>query len=270
MQVNENTDTFVVEKLSPALREGMTGSGMQWTDLCAATFQKMHALGVTRSDFESCLASLPMFDEHVEALRLVSESGAQQAIISDSNTFFIETILSARQLSAFVNAGVHTNPSSWTADGALSVGWLQPRAAPHGCRWSPPNMCKGDILEALVTQDLVPAGRPGTDNPSPPSCTLAGTASQASETAADGSAEEKGSVAATGKRVCSSIVYVGDGRGDLSACLRMAKGDHILARRGFSLYTALTEDAEVISLLKAAVHPWGSGQELLSQLKALI
>jgi pyridoxal phosphate phosphatase PHOSPHO2 len=229
--VNENTDTYVVDKLSPDLRAGMSGRGLQWTDLCAATFKKMHDRGVTRADFESCLASLPMFDEHIEALRLASESGARQAIISDSNTFFIDTILSVRGLTEHINGGVVTNPSSWTADGALHVDWLQPRDAPHACPWSPPNMCKGNILQDVM-------------------------AASASET--------------EGKAGGGVVLYVGDGRGDISACLRMRAGDHILARRDFALLKALTEDPEVVGLLKATVHPWGSGEELLGVFKTLI
>lgn len=61
------------------------------------------------------------------------------------------------------------------------------------------------------------------------------------------------------------VLYVGDGMGDLCACLRLRKGDVVAARdgSGFRLLGALTSGSHAPSV-RAAVKPWKDGAELLA------
>jgi len=257
--VNDNTDTYVVQQLTPAVYQQMRGRDDQWTDLCRWTFREMAKAGVTRGSFEACLATLPCFEENVEAVKLIAATAnVDQVIISDSNTVLIDVVLEARGIAdCFPEGTIFTNPARWIevdlqqdSDSAgtkgdrhevLDVDWFQNRNSPHSCPWSPDNMCKGDILDT-VRANLTGAG--------------------ATANTANGDSQ-----------ICT--IYVGDGRGDLSAVLRMGPGDHVLARAGYSLLKALRELASQQASassppVQATVHSWANGIELLTIMQNLL
>ena len=63
-------------------------------------------------------------------------------MVSDANTFFIETVLAHHgALGSF--SEIVTNPASVDADGRLRISpFHDPASAPHGCILCPDNMCK--------------------------------------------------------------------------------------------------------------------------------
>jgi pyridoxal phosphate phosphatase PHOSPHO2 len=63
-------------------------------------------------------------------------------VVSDANTFFIETVLAHHgALGCF--SEISTNPASVDADGRLRISpYHDSAAAPHGCSLCPDNMCK--------------------------------------------------------------------------------------------------------------------------------
>jgi len=261
--VDDNTDTYVVERLTPDVHQQMRARYSdipQWTDLCRWTFREMARVGVTREKFEACLATLPCFKENVEAVKLIASTvNADQVIISDSNTVLIDVVLRAQGIAeCFPEGKVFTNPASWIemdvqqqdsdntatkgdCHEVLDVDWFQDRSSPHSCPWSPPNMCKGDILDSVRAN-------------------LTG----ASATAVAGNADNE-----------ITTIYVGDGQGDLSAVLRMSPGDHVLARAGYSLLKNIRQlesqqPSPSTPRVHATVHSWASGVELLSTLQKLL
>ncbi len=73
-----------------------------------------------------------------------------QIIVSDANTFLIESILKHYELEKYFNA-VHTNPSHFDENDQLRVRWHHDHQIKghHNCSFCPKNMCKGSILEKL-------------------------------------------------------------------------------------------------------------------------
>jgi pyridoxal phosphate phosphatase PHOSPHO2 len=63
-------------------------------------------------------------------------------VVSDANTFFIETVLAHHGvLGCF--SDISTNPARVDADGRLRISPFHDSAsAPHGCSLCPENMCK--------------------------------------------------------------------------------------------------------------------------------
>ncbi|CAM9556361.1 unnamed protein product, partial [Ectocarpus sp. 13 AM-2016] len=90
------------------------------------------------------MSRLPVFQRMLDAVCLAGRAGAQQAVVSDANTVFIEEFLKHHGVRGLFGKGISTNGGVFTEDGRLDV---QPyhtnQAAPHGCRLCPPNMCKG-------------------------------------------------------------------------------------------------------------------------------
>ncbi|PWZ30549.1 Thiamine phosphate phosphatase-like protein [Zea mays] len=67
-------------------------------------------------------------------------------VVSDANTFFIETVLAHHGVLGCFSEIV-TNPASVDVDGRLRISpFHDPASAPHGCSLCPDNMCKGKIL----------------------------------------------------------------------------------------------------------------------------
>nr|ACN27369.1 unknown [Zea mays] len=63
-------------------------------------------------------------------------------VVSDANTFFIETVLAHHGVLGCFSEIV-TNPASVDADGRLRISpFHDPASAPHGCSLCPDNMCK--------------------------------------------------------------------------------------------------------------------------------
>ena len=70
-------------------------------------------------------------------------------MVSDANTFFIETVLAHHGVLGCFSEIV-TNPASVDADGRLRISpFHDPASAPHGCSLCPDNMCK--VLRLLQT-----------------------------------------------------------------------------------------------------------------------
>lgn len=151
--VNENTDTFVVRRLSPGLHDEMRAMRTRipcWTDLMDECFRRLHEGGATRAEVEAALDAVPAMPGMLDAVRLAhAHPRADLAVVSDANSVFIERVSAAVGVGEEVAAAeVHTNPARWDGDGRLRVRRYHDgtRCARSRC---PDNMCKGLILEAL-------------------------------------------------------------------------------------------------------------------------
>lgn len=105
--VNCNSDTWV-DQLAPdgKIPKDIRAifDGVNWTNYMAAVFKYLFANGVTREDYERCLHAMP-FVQHVKELleELASKPSAhgrkyELIVISDANTFFIQTFLEHHSL----------------------------------------------------------------------------------------------------------------------------------------------------------------------------
>jgi pyridoxal phosphate phosphatase PHOSPHO2 len=150
--INENSDTYVVEQLDQSGRvwaegqERLHKGRMGWTELMDWALGELHGEGCTEAQIGGALATIPILGGALDAVALAQEAGAEQRILSDANTVYIDRILSTRGLQSTFSEVV-TNPASYDAAGRLRVRPHQPRGAAHGCPLCPPNLCKGAVLQ---------------------------------------------------------------------------------------------------------------------------
>ena len=120
--VNENSDTFVLRELAPALTDEMKqlqaerpaifGKG-KWTALMDHLLTKLgeeHMVG--RRQIEHCLEGIPVFVEVIQVVRELAGRGCEQRILSDANSVFIDEVLRAACLQRHFSA-VATNIGEW-------------------------------------------------------------------------------------------------------------------------------------------------------------
>ncbi|KAG0346579.1 hypothetical protein BG004_001380 [Podila humilis] len=117
---------------------------VQWTDLQEELLGKMYGKGVTTQDIVQSLQKIPLTPEIIAALRIMKASGAELCIISDANTFYIDTILKASRYQfnhdAFARLDL-TKYDGHFCNFASSMDWIRPCA---------PNLCKGQELLKLI------------------------------------------------------------------------------------------------------------------------
>jgi len=154
--VNENSDTYVIERLDPSGRiwadaEKKLRRGTEWTPLMDWALGQLHDAGHTLQALSDALVTIPVLDGALAAVTAARAAGAEQRILSDANDMYIASILESRGI-ANIFSVVETNPTSSGADGRLRVRPHQPDAAPHGCPHCPPNLCKGAVLERWLSE----------------------------------------------------------------------------------------------------------------------
>ena len=148
--VDVNSDTYVPGRLEPALLAHIRAEsrrGAAWTPLMDDVLGRLHAAGHGEAALAGALRAMPVQPALPAAVRAAAAAGAQVHVVSDANTFYIETALAHLALRPLV-ASVVTNPAAFDAAGRLRVA---PYArAPHGCARCPPNLCKGAVLDGLL------------------------------------------------------------------------------------------------------------------------
>jgi len=147
-----NTDVEV-QKLAPGgnipASSEMRGlySDKGWTEFMGAVFALLHKNGRSRDEILALMAGLVLTPNMQDLLTLaVSRLGATIAIISDSNSVFIEHILQIQGLDHCIHK-VFTNPAKWSESGLLQI---EPYHHQETCQLSTKNLCKGQILEDYV------------------------------------------------------------------------------------------------------------------------
>ena len=112
--VNENSDTFVLRELAPALTDEMKqlqaerpaifGKG-KWTALMDHLLTKLgEEHMVSRRQIEHCLEGIPVFVEVIQVVRELAGRGCEQRILSDANSVFIDEVLRAACLQRHFSA----------------------------------------------------------------------------------------------------------------------------------------------------------------------
>ena len=154
--IDENSDTFVLEQLDDRgciwkAAEKRLSSGMGWLELMDWCLGEVHAAGHTAPTIRETLARVPIKEGAVAAVEAASARGAEQHILSDANSVYIESILE-RRLPAGDFREVVTNPAACDDDGRLRVRPHQPAGTAHGCPLCPPNLCKGAVLQRWLVE----------------------------------------------------------------------------------------------------------------------
>ncbi|XP_072343181.1 phosphoethanolamine/phosphocholine phosphatase-like [Scyliorhinus torazame] len=144
--IQHNSD-YVVLKCSPdqILPEDLLKppEDGQWHEYMNKVLQYLYEKGVKEENMRKVLAETPLTKEMLTLFQFLRESSDlfECIIISDANTFFINTILEANDLST-VFQKIYTNPASIDSNNALVINPYHS----HVCQQCPINMCKRQIL----------------------------------------------------------------------------------------------------------------------------
>ncbi|KAF8977823.1 hypothetical protein BGZ46_007100 [Entomortierella lignicola] len=152
--IEADSDVWVIQNLGAgdiAKQQEDLHEKVQWTDLQDMLLGKLHECGVTRQDIEKSLQGIPFTPEMITALQLMKSQGAELCIISDANTFYIDTILKTHGLDHLFSK-IITNPAHFDDQGRLRVVRFHGLdKEPHGCPLPcHPNLCKGRELQKLI------------------------------------------------------------------------------------------------------------------------
>ena len=137
-----NSDTWIPKHLYPEaaafIRAG-SAAGTQWTVLMDQTLALLHAQGIPASAIAAAAAQLPVDEDILGAVRALHAAGVPQFILSDANSLYIASFLSANALTPCF-AAVHTNPAREEASGRVSVGPYH--TPPRAARAAPPTCAR--------------------------------------------------------------------------------------------------------------------------------
>ncbi|KAK6912806.1 Phosphatase PHOSPHO-type [Dillenia turbinata] len=148
-----DSDDWVVEKmgLTDLFNELKSNPTLSWYSMMDRMIIELNSEGKTMEEIAGCLKQVPLHPQLMSAIKSAHAFGCDLRIISDANTFFIETILENHGLLECFNE-INTNP--WFIDQEGRFRLLPCHDfinSSHGCNLCPPNLCKGKLLERIRT-----------------------------------------------------------------------------------------------------------------------
>ncbi|KAF8549234.1 hypothetical protein OG21DRAFT_1500553 [Imleria badia] len=171
---DQDSDRWVMEVLAPDLRRKMRdrprepGTTVQWTDLVAECLRELSQpeRGVHRHDIEHALRQIPFHPAMKRGIQLLKNPASLDTtlfILSNANTFFINTILQHQGIRDLFDTLI-TNPADFSDPDHPHRLVLRrrvgPNDPPHKCTVGcDENMCKGQeitrYLDANAPYDRV-------------------------------------------------------------------------------------------------------------------
>ncbi|MFQ6639113.1 hypothetical protein Gotur_015083 [Gossypium turneri] len=124
---------------------------MPWNSLMDRMMKEQHSQGTTVEDIAAVLKRTPIHLQIIEAIKSAHALGCDLKIVSDANTFFIDTILEHHGLQECFSE-INTNPGFVDEQGRLRIFPHHDfTKSSHGCDHPscPPNMCKGIVIEKI-------------------------------------------------------------------------------------------------------------------------
>ncbi|KAK4269262.1 hypothetical protein QN277_022446 [Acacia crassicarpa] len=147
--VDCDSDNWVIDELGFTDLFNQLLPTMPWNSLMDRMMMELHSQGITIEEIEEVLKRIPIHPRVVPAIKAAHALGCDLRIVSDANTFFIETILTHLEIKDCFSE-INTNPGYINEEGRLRIlpyhGFNKP---PHGLGLCPPNMCKGLIIERI-------------------------------------------------------------------------------------------------------------------------
>lgn len=109
--------------------------------------EELYIQGKTVDDIAECLKTVPLHPHVIAAIRSAHALGCHLMVASDSNQFYINTILEHHGIYNCFNE-IITNPVA-VAGGRLRIFPFHGPSSPHGCELCPTNLCKGRVIEQI-------------------------------------------------------------------------------------------------------------------------
>ncbi|KAI9244258.1 phosphatase phospho-type [Helicostylum pulchrum] len=151
--IEEDSDYWTIYGLSPKIWEEVREKRRewQWTDLMDHALCRLQEEGFTRQDIENKLKTIPFSIEMCNLVLDLKQRNVPVILMSDANTFYIETILQAYGVRDCITE-IITNPSYTDEQGRLRVHrHVLTTDQQHECQ-NPCslNICKGQELDQLL------------------------------------------------------------------------------------------------------------------------
>ncbi|CAO3593917.1 unnamed protein product [Absidia cylindrospora] len=146
--IEQDSDQWTIANLSQDVLEKYMGKRkeVQWTDLVDQAICELQDNGITLKQFEQVLGKIPFTPVMIATLRVLKEHGTRILILSDANTFYIETILKAYGVHDLID-DVITNPAYFDGKNRLRVNRrILASSPPHQC----PRTCAVNICKDLI------------------------------------------------------------------------------------------------------------------------
>ncbi|XP_048227610.1 thiamine phosphate phosphatase-like protein [Ricinus communis] len=144
-----DSDNWVVEQLGVDDTFLHLLPTLPWNSLMDQMMIEIHSRKKTIQDIAECLRQVPLHPRIISAIQSAHASGFDLRIVSDANTFFIETILKHYGLMDCFSE-IYTNPTYVDTEERLRISqYHDPRTSSHGCTICPPNMCKGIVMDRI-------------------------------------------------------------------------------------------------------------------------
>ncbi|XP_069760899.1 phosphoethanolamine/phosphocholine phosphatase-like [Narcine bancroftii] len=141
-----NPEQSLPEELAHPQEEGC------WNEYMSKVYQYLGEKGVKEETMRKVLAETPLTKEMLTLFQFLRESADlfECIIISDANTFFINSVLQANGLSSIFQK-IYTNPSCFDNKNTFTISPYHS----HMCEQCPVNMCKRQILNNHLLQRAV-------------------------------------------------------------------------------------------------------------------
>ncbi|XP_021717918.1 inorganic pyrophosphatase 2-like [Chenopodium quinoa] len=150
-----DSDEWVVTELgfTPLFNKLLLVDTMPFNTIMDTLMKEMHKQGITIDDIVQVLKRVPIHPRVVPAIISAHAAGCDLRIVSDANTFFIETVLDHLGVKDYFSE-INTNPGYVDQEGRLRILPLHDfTKSPHGCsNPCPPNMCKGLVIKRLLRE----------------------------------------------------------------------------------------------------------------------
>ncbi|CAI8611967.1 unnamed protein product [Vicia faba] len=149
-----DSDNWVVDELGFTDLFNQLFPIMPFNKLMDRMMMELHCNGKTIEDIVEVLKRVPIHPRMIPAIKAANALGCDLRIVSDANTFFIETILNNLGIRECFSE-INTNPGYVDEQGRLRVlPYHHLNQTPHRCNLCPINMCKGLIINRI--QDCFP------------------------------------------------------------------------------------------------------------------
>ncbi|CAK8535898.1 unnamed protein product [Lathyrus sativus] len=149
-----DSDNWVVDELGFTDLYNQLFPTMPFNNLMDRMMMELHSNGKTIEDIVEVLKRVPVHATMIPAIKAANALGCDLRIVSDANTFFIETILKKFGIRECFSE-INTNPGYVDEEGRLRVlPYHNLNQPPHRCNLCPTNICKGLIINRI--QDSFP------------------------------------------------------------------------------------------------------------------
>ncbi|KAG0174789.1 hypothetical protein DFQ28_004475 [Apophysomyces sp. BC1034] len=150
--IEEDSDQWTIRQLSQEQWDQCVSlKDMQFTDRMDMAIRQLQDRGTTKAEFERVLEKIPFTPAMISTLQMLRAHQTRVVIVSDANTFYIDTILQAYDVRDLVD-DIITNPVYTDEQGRWRIQRRIPATAPqHSCaNHCAVNICKGQELDRYI------------------------------------------------------------------------------------------------------------------------